>query len=96
MIARRLVEGTAYLPPMTLVTPLPFALELRDGERLAVVGDAVAFFKHLSPAQQEAHYWRRAIRMFDTAVQEPTYLRTATICLQTALLMEQLLAEPPP
>jgi hypothetical protein len=92
---RRLFGGAAYLPAITLVTPLPFALELKDGERLTVVGDAIACFMHLSQTQQEAHYWRRAIRMFDTAAQEPTYLRTATICLQTALLMEFLLAEPP-
>ena len=83
------------MPAITLVTPLPFPLELKDGRRFTVVGDAVAYFKHLSQAQQEAHYWRRAIQMFDTAAQEPTYLRTATICLQTALLMDQLLAEPP-
>ena len=83
------------MPAITLVTPLPFPLELKDGRRLTVVGDAVAYFMHLSQTQQEAHYWRRAIRMFDTAVQEPTYLRTATICLQTAFLMDKLLAEAP-
>jgi hypothetical protein len=87
--------GGADLPAMTLVTPLPFPLELKDGRHLTLVGDAVAYFMHLSQKQQEAQYWQRAIRMFDTAAQEPTYLRTATICLQTALAMDKLLAEPP-
>jgi hypothetical protein len=50
----------------------------------------------LSRQQLEAHYWQLAIRMFNTAAKEPTYLTTATISLQTALMMDQLLADPPP
>lgn len=80
---------------LTLVTPLSFPLELKDGMRLTVVGNAVVYFTRLSREQQEAHYWQRAIRMFNIAAKEPTYLRTATICLQTALLMDQLLADLP-
>jgi hypothetical protein len=48
----------------------------------------------LSGVQQQAHCWQRAIWMFNTPANEPTYLRTATISLQTALLMDQLLADP--
>jgi hypothetical protein len=81
---------------VTLVTPLPFPLELKDGVRIALVGDAVAFFTRLSAKQLEAHYWQLAIRMFNTAAKEPTYLTTATISLQTALMMDQLLADPLP
>ena len=80
---------------LTLVTPLSFPLELKDGMRLSVVGDVVVYFTRLSRKQQEAHYWQRSIRMFNTAAKEPTYLRTATISLQTALLMDQLLSDPP-
>jgi hypothetical protein len=79
---------------LTLVTPLPFPLELKDGVRLTLVGDAVGYFTRLSERQQQTHYWRRAIWMFNTAAKQPTYLGTATISLQTALLMDQLLADP--
>ena len=79
---------------MTLVTPLPFPLQLNDGVRLTTLGDAVIYFTRLSEKQQQTHYWQRAIRMFDTAAAEPTCLRTATICLQTALLMDGLLSDP--
>lgn|GEM_PF-1096540 len=79
---------------MTLVTPLPFPLQLNDGMRLTTLGDAVIYFTRLSEKQQQTHYWQRAIRMFNTAVAEPTYLRTATICLQTALLMDGRLSDP--
>jgi hypothetical protein len=82
------------LSALTLITPLPFPLELKDGARLTAVDDAVGYFTRLSDEQQEAHYWKLAIWMFNTAVNEPTYLRTATMCLQTALLMDQLLADP--
>ena len=79
---------------LTLVTPLPFPLELKDGVRLTLVGDAVGYFTRLSEEQQQTHYWQRAIWMFNTAAKQPTYLGTATISLQTALLMDQLLADP--
>ena len=77
----------------TLVTPLPIALELKNGQTLATVGDAVIYFTHLSGTQRAKHHWQAAIQMFNTAVSEPAYLRTATISLQTALLMDQLLAD---
>jgi hypothetical protein len=81
--------------PATLVTPLPFSLELKDGARLTVVGDAVVYFTHLSETQRSKHYWQTAIQMFNIAVKEPAYLRTATVCLQTALTVDGLLAPPP-
>jgi len=62
-----------------VVTPLPFPLELKDGVRLTLVGDAVAYFTRLSEEQQQTHYWQRAIWMFNSAAKEPTYLRTATM-----------------
>ena len=82
------------MSPLTLITPLPFPLELKGGTRLTLVGDVVVYLTRLSDTQQEAHYWKLAIRMFNIAVSEPTYLRTATMCFQTALLMDQLLADP--
>ena len=79
----------------TLVTPLSFPLLLKDGTRLAVVGDAVIYFNRLSEQRRRIHYWQRAILTFNAAAKESAYLRTATICLETALLMDQLLADPP-
>jgi hypothetical protein len=79
----------------TLVTPLPIALELKNGQTLATVGDAVIYFTHLSGTQRAQHYWQTAIQMFNTAVSEPAYLRTATVSLQTALLMDRLLTDTP-
>jgi hypothetical protein len=81
------------LPAATLVTPLPFPLALKNGEMLTTVGDAVIYFTHLSGTQRGKHYWQRVIQMFNAAVSEAAYLRTATITLETALLMEGLLAE---
>jgi hypothetical protein len=79
----------------TLVTPLPFPLLLKDGTRLAVVGDAVIYFTRLSEDRRQIHYWQRAIMTFNAAAKESAYLRTATICLETALQMDNLLADPP-
>lgn len=79
--------------PATLVTPLPFALQLKNGQTLATVGDAVVYFTQLSGTQRAQHYRQTAIQMFNTAVSEPAYLRAATVSLQMALLMDQLLAD---
>ena len=81
------------MPAATLVTPLPFPLELRNGEMLTTVGDAVIYFTHLSGKQRSKPHWQRVIQMFNTAVERPAYLRAATVTLETALLMEGLLAE---
>lgn len=58
-------------------------------------GEAIVYFTYLSEKQRAQHYWQTAIQMFNTAVSEPAYLRTATVSLQTALLMDQLLADRP-
>ena len=41
--------------------------------------------------QRETSHWSIAIRMMDHALKEPTYLKTATLSLQTALAMDGLL-----
>jgi hypothetical protein len=75
---------------------LSFELELLDGVTIETVGDAAAFFGNLSDRQKEQHYWKIAIKMLNIALREPSYLKTATISLQTALLMEGVLLGPPP
>jgi hypothetical protein len=81
------------LPAVTLVTPLPTPLMLKNGETLTTVGDVVVYFTHLSGSQHAKHTWRRAIQMFNIAVNETAYLRAATTTLQTALRIDGLLAD---
>jgi hypothetical protein len=73
---------------------LSFELELLDGVTIETVGDAAAFFGNLSDGQKEQHYWKIAIKMLNIALREPSYLKAATISLQTALLMEGVLLGP--
>jgi hypothetical protein len=72
-------------------TPLSFALQLTDGGALRSVGEASELFAGLSHDQRDRPHWAVAIRMFAHAMQEPAYLKAATMSLQTALLMDGLL-----
>ena len=75
---------------------LSFPLTLTDGTMLATVGEAASFFAGLPPEQRDKSHWTIAIRMLNNALKEPTYLRTATMSLQTALVLEGTLASPSP
>lgn len=79
---------------LTIVSPLAFSLTLKNGQVIETVGDAAAFFGALSAEQLTQHHWKVAVRMLDNALNQPTYLRTATMSLQTALLIEGILASP--
>jgi hypothetical protein len=72
-------------------TPLPFTLELRDGRSIAKVGEAADCLAGLTPDQREASHWKVAIRMFSNAIKEPSYLRAATMSLQTAFMLDGML-----
>jgi hypothetical protein len=72
-------------------TPLAFTLELRDGRSIASVGAAADYLAGLSPDQREAGHWKVAIRMLSNAIKEPSYLRAATLSLQTAFLLDGVL-----
>jgi hypothetical protein len=72
-------------------TPLAFTLEVRGGRSIASVGEAADYFAGLSQDQREASHWKVAIRMLNNAIKEPSYLRTATMSLQTALLLDGIL-----
>jgi hypothetical protein len=72
-------------------SPLSFALELRGGQTIASVGDAAAYFSALTGEQREAGHWKIAIQMLNTAIREPSYLRAASMSLQTALLLDDAL-----
>jgi hypothetical protein len=90
-----MVLGELLVPELVNKSPLSFRLELIDGVAIETAGEAAAFFGNLSDGQKEKHYWKIAIRMLNIAVQEPAYLKTATMSLQTALLMEGILLGPP-
>jgi hypothetical protein len=72
-------------------TPLAFTLELRDGRSIARVGEAADYFAGLTQDQRESSHWKVAIRMLNNAIKEPSYLRAATMSLQTEFLLGGLL-----
>jgi hypothetical protein len=84
----------SLLAGLTIVSPLAFPLTLNDGQVTETVGDAAAYFGTLSTDQLEQHHWKVAVRMLDNALNQPTYLRTATMTFQTALLIDGILASP--
>jgi len=70
---------------------LTFPIALSDGRAVATIGNAARLFETLSEKQRDSSHWSIAIRMMDHALREPTYLKTATLSLQTALAMDGLL-----
>jgi hypothetical protein len=82
----------APLTGLTINSPLSFPLTLVDGRTIETIGDATIYLSRLPEEQCRQHRWTVAIRMLDHALTEPAYLRTATLCFQTALAMEGELA----
>jgi hypothetical protein len=82
-------------------TPLAFSLLLKPQypqALLTTLGDASRLLSELTPAQRELWHWRIAIGSLNYAVQEPRYIKTATLSLQTALVLDRMLRDeaPPP
>jgi len=75
---------------------LSFPLTLTDGTVIATVGEAAAWFAGLTLEQRDKGHWMIAIRMLNNALKEPNYLKTATLSLQTAFILEGILASPHP
>jgi hypothetical protein len=73
---------------------LSFPLVLIDGSTIRTVGTAANYFAGLTKEKRENNHWKVAIRMLSNALKEPNYLKTATMSLQTALLMDGLLESP--
>jgi hypothetical protein len=82
------------LAPLTIISPLAFPLMLNSGQVIETVGDAVSCFAALSDEKRGENHWQVAVRMLHNALTQPTYLKTATMSLQTALMIEGLLASP--
>jgi len=79
------------LSGLTIVSPLAFPLTLKSGE---TVGDAASYFGTLTEEKREHGHWQIAVRMLNHALDQPAYLKTATMSLQTALVLDGLLASP--
>jgi hypothetical protein len=77
-------------------TSLSFVLTLKDGTTIGTVGDAAKYVSGLIEEERTRNYWQVAIRMINLALKEPTYLKTATMCLQSALMLSRQLASPNP
>ena len=75
---------------------LAFSLTLNDGKIIDTVGEAADYFATLTLEQRDQSHWKIAIRMLNNALKEPNYLKTATMSLQTALVLDGLLASPGP
>ena len=78
------------------ISRLSFPLTLTDGTAIATVGEAATFFARLPLEQRDKSHWTIAIRMLNNALKEPAYLKTATMSLQTALILDGILASPSP
>jgi len=82
------------LSGLTIVSPLSFPLALSDGRTIETIGDAANHLAHVPERELGQYHWTVAVRMLDHALTEPAYLKTATICFQTALAMQGVLAGP--
>jgi hypothetical protein len=85
------VPRSAFATAIKSQTAMPIALRLLDGRVLRSVGEASEYFSGLGQDQRARPHWRVAIRMFAHTMNEPAYLKAATISLQTAFLMDGLL-----
>jgi hypothetical protein len=78
-------------------TPLAFPLKLKPfhlPQTIATLGEATRFLAELPEEMRQRGCWKIAIGALAAAVQEPRYILTATLSLQTALTLERMLQEP--
>lgn len=77
---------------LTREAPLEFEIELTDGSKIATLGDVETYIRDgLNDDQREASHWAIAVEMFDSARHDPTFLKSTTMALQTALALDGLL-----
>jgi len=85
-----------FVPEISLFeankTPLGMALTVKDGTVIAFIGAALSYCAGLTSSQREKNHWVIAIKLLNTALREPTYLKAATLSFQTACLLERHLA----
>ena len=63
---------------------------MKGGQVIETVGDAASYFGTLTEEKREHGHWRIAVRMLNHALDQPAYLKTATMSLQTALVLDGL------
>ena len=73
---------------LTRATPLHFEIELVDETIISTVGDIEKYISQLPPDRRERSHWSIAIRMVGHALNEPAYLKAATLSFQTALMLD--------
>ena len=64
---------------LTIVSPLGFPLTLKSGQVIETVGDAASYFGTLTEERRGHSHWQVAVRMLNHALDQPTYLKTATM-----------------
>lgn len=72
---------------------LAFPIEIVDSPPITTVGEAADLLSALSNESREKGHWRVAIKMLDTALREPSYLKAATLSLRTALLLDHRVSD---
>jgi hypothetical protein len=70
------------LSGLTIVLPLAFPLTLKSGQVIETVGDAASYFATLTEEKRGHSHWQVAVRMLNNALDQPTYLKTATIAIR--------------
>ena len=72
--------------------PLPFEIELVSGSKIRTIGEAQKCL--LRFRNERASHWQLASGMFRKAMNQPEYLKLATMSLETAFALERVLASP--
>ncbi len=78
-----------FVAELSRASNLAFPIEIVDGPPIITVGEAADLLSALSDESREKGHWRVAIKMLNTALREPSYLKAATLSLRTALVLDQ-------
>ena len=79
---------TEFAGGVSRLSQLSFPLDVAGGEPISTLGDALDLCSGLSQESRAKSHWKVAIKMLDLALQEPGYMNSATMSLQTALLLD--------
>jgi hypothetical protein len=89
--ALTLLEIANTVELLTLDNPLI----AKPSTRIESLGDAIRFLATLPPDVRAQPHWHRTIHSVGAAVNEPRYITVATLNLQAALAMDDLLLSDP-
>ena len=77
-------------------TPLSYPLVLVDETVIGTLGESAAYIATLPAVCREWTHWKLALQALTRATYDASYLQAATICLQTALILDASLSRPHP